>query len=220
MSDLTFATQSQPSTFSPQDKQKNSKFSVILVTIVVLALLAQMGYFFYSRYVSNTLNSPFQNLSNSATMNYEGDGTVVPRNDGPINNPSQISQVGPVYLDKGTRALGIIEKLPDEYLIKSEVKWTIQGKVVLVDKDSFNDGSEDFGAVISLINTKGDVLRLRMSQIEISKMKILKVHQGEIQGELALEDIKPGDMVDLTVSVDLFDMRSSADNILIEVRTY
>ncbi len=220
MSDLTFATQSQPSTFSPQSKQKSNKVAMILVAIVVLALVGQMGYFFYSRYVSNSLNSPFSNLSNNATMNYETQETnpLTPKD--AIENPLQVSQVGPAYWEKGRGWLDTISKFPDEYVIKSELRWTVQGKIVRVDLEPEDLNEEGFGAQLNLINTKGQTLGLRLSPTEVAKLKVLKVHQGVIEKEMTIQDVKPGDMVDVTVGVDLFDMRSNAENVLIEVRTY
>jgi len=220
MSDLTFATPSQTNPSPINFQQKSNKLTRALIVVIVIALLAQLGYFFYSRYISNSSNLPFKNLSNNETMNYEGDGANSPVADEPINNPSQMSQVGPAYLDKGISILEAIEQYPEEFLIKSELKWSVQGKVVRVDIKPFDDGVQDFGAQIILINTKGDVMGLRMTPTELSKLKVVHVHQGVLQKELALEDLKPGNMLDITTTLDMFDMRTSADNVLIEVRTY
>ncbi len=222
MSDLTFASpQPTSSEIRPAnlDKQKSNKgvWVNLLVVILVIALLSEAGYFFYNRYISNQNVLNLKNLSTDETMDYTASSAPSPEAVETVG--ALVSHTGNMSRQRAETILDDMETFPQEYVYKSSINMSIQGKVVAVLDEVNEDENVTYVARLRLVNTKGEPRSLLFSDEEMKRMRVVLVHKGVVQKDLKYHDIKPGDFLNIHVSSDLFDLRKGVDDITIEIRT-
>lgn len=223
MPDLTFFNQTvdnpAPSMTTKPDSSKGGMLGKVLIIILVLAILGEAGYFFYNRYVSSGGKLPFQKLSTSGTMEQASPTPATGPNE-PFQNTAQVSVVGDASLQKANDTVELISKYPGGFMSRMSINTTVEGKVVSFITNEVQAEEVQYTQGLRLVNPNGTSIGIRFSEEEVNKMRVIVVNKGEVVREAKYDEIKPGDMVSITTSVDLLDLRKGVDDVTIEIRTY
>jgi flagellar basal body-associated protein FliL len=215
MSDLTFLNSNQPAPVPGENKAKKNTLATVLVALVVVALLAEAAYFFYNRYVSNKSDLPFENLSNSGTMEEQS----APVDKEPVQNTVGFSQVGDASQQKAEETVDAMFKYPSGFITNAEILSSLEGKVVSVLRDDVMEiGGATYTTTIKLVNATGVNSGVRFTDFEVEKMRVVVINKGVEEREARLDEIVPGDFLNIRVKTDLMDARNGVDYYTIEIR--
>lgn len=219
MSDLTFATPSQSPSMGIQDpKPKKGVLTKVLVVVLVVAILGEVGYFFYNRYVSTGGGLPFKNLSTSGTMDYTPDQSPVPDDQAPVVSQGTFSTVADASRDKANETIdAIFDKYPKGFLVSAEIRTTLEGKLVNIDKNQVVTDEAIYTDRLNLVNSRGEPMVIRFTETEVERMRVVLLEKGVLGKEMKYSEIAPGDMLHIISSFDLFDLRRGADDITIQI---
>ena len=204
------------------DESSTKKWMNVAVGVLVVLIVAEAGYFLYTRYVGS-VKFPWSSsqgaVGNQATASpsieeqFNAAKGRTPSGDVDTKTPPrQISQA------KLSNVLKGYADLPPSMLADAKMSFSLTGTVVGVDNTPLVTDNQTYVTSLQIIGSSSDKLRLRMTQYELDHMVVTLIKSDDTTQTLTYKDISVGDQVLVLTTTDLLDWREGMDSLVVEVR--
>jgi len=160
---------------------------IIIFGLLFLAVASELGYYFYTTYKTNLAKKGLEETAAPAA-----DGTVL-------------------QVEKAlTFAQGLNTNRGDFYK-EATIRSVLEGKVVEIEKKDAIVGSVKYEYSVFLTNKTGITTKWYISQGEIDGAKIFLLSPSGNKQPIGFGDIKPGDYITASETIDLLDPKPEYD---------
>jgi hypothetical protein len=163
---------------------------MIVAGLLVLAIIAEAGFYFYSK-------------SKTAQLTPESEGTT------PASTSSLNYEKASLFLETMDVGQGYAQ-----FFKEASMRYSLQGIVKDAYPEDIRVGNIDYNYTFVLLDENGVSIKNRVTSQEMALAKVYEVYPDGRRVGIKIEDIKPGDFLTIEATADLLESENRFDLVL------